>query len=195
MHGYRQSAQVFKDKTGSLRKLLKKHAELVYISAPHVIPAPPPVQQQQQRDDADETSSELMAGNNDVITEQLGWYFSTSSLTFNSHDVTEFSSGLEESLEVVSRAFKEQGPFDGILGFSQGATLASILCDLLEKGALNFTFKFAILVSGFKSRLSPHSNFFVVKKTIPTLHVIGETDRIVEKGELLQHQNNNIMVI
>ena len=172
---------MFKDKTGSLRKLLKKHAELIYISAPHVIPAPAPTAPSL---DVDETSSELTAGNNDVIPEQLGWYFSTSSLTFNSHDVTEFSEGLESSLEVVSRVFKEQGPFDGILGFSQGATLASILCDLLEKGALNFSFKFAILVSGFKSRLAPHSHFFQVKKTIPTLHVIGETDRIVEKGKI-----------
>ena len=163
--------------------MLKKHAELVYISAPHVIPT---AVQQQQPDDDDEISSEAMALNDDavapVIPEQLGWYFSTPSLTFNYHDVTDHSTGLEESLEVVNKAFQGLGPFDGILGFSQGATLASILCDLLEKGKLSFTFKFAILVSGFKSRLSPHSHFFEVKKTIPTLHVIGETDRIVEKG-------------
>ena len=35
--------------------------------------------------------------------------------------------GLEESLERVKREFDERGPFDGVLGFSQGATLTTIL--------------------------------------------------------------------
>ena len=40
LHGYRQNGHMFREKTGSLRKLLKKQvAEFVYIDAPHVIPA------------------------------------------------------------------------------------------------------------------------------------------------------------
>jgi hypothetical protein len=39
LHGYRQNGNMFREKTGSLRKLLKKHvAEFIYIDAPHVIP-------------------------------------------------------------------------------------------------------------------------------------------------------------
>jgi len=39
LHGYRQNGNIFREKTGSLRKLLKKHvAEFVYIDAPHLIP-------------------------------------------------------------------------------------------------------------------------------------------------------------
>lgn len=34
IHGYRQNATSFREKTGALRKLLKKHVELVYVSAP-----------------------------------------------------------------------------------------------------------------------------------------------------------------
>lgn len=49
---------------------------------------------------------------------------------------------------------------------------------------LSYNFKFAILVSGFRSRLSPHADYFTSKRVIPTLHVIGNTDRIVEKGIL-----------
>lgn len=126
LHGYRQSAQVFKDKTGSLRKLLKKHAELVYISAPHLIPSTITVKEEN-------TENVQVVSAIGKVEEQRGWYFSTEQLTFNSHDVTDFSSGLQESIEVVRKAFEELGPFDGILGFSQGATLASILCYLLEK--------------------------------------------------------------
>lgn len=47
---------------------------------------------------------------------------------------------------------------------------------------LTFTFGFAILVSGFRSRLSPHAHFYGAKKMTRTLHVIGDSDRIVEKG-------------
>ena len=116
---------MFKDKTGSLRKLLKKEAEFVYVTAPHLIPV-----QFEKTESANETA------------EQKGWYFSTEALTFNSHDVTDLSHGLLESLEVVEKAFLEQGPFDGIIGFSQGAALSSIICHLLQKGG-NQTFFFS----------------------------------------------------
>lgn len=180
---------------------MKKHADLVYISAPHLIP----VTKSTETENAEDKDNNPQVGKND---EQRGWYFSTPELTFNSHDKTEFCHGLQDSLDIVKRAFEELGPFDGILGFSQGAALASILCDLLSKGGifkiilhillmkihhqfslsliyfleLSFHFKFAILVSGFQSKLSPHSHFYETKKVIPSLHVIGDTDRIVEKG-------------
>jgi hypothetical protein len=39
LHGYRQNGNMFREKTGSLRKLLKKHvADFIYIDAPHLIP-------------------------------------------------------------------------------------------------------------------------------------------------------------
>lgn len=38
IHGYRQSSASFREKTGALRKLLKKQVELVYIDAPHTVP-------------------------------------------------------------------------------------------------------------------------------------------------------------
>jgi hypothetical protein len=37
LHGYRQSGDVFKQKLGALRKVLKKHAELVFVTAPNKI--------------------------------------------------------------------------------------------------------------------------------------------------------------
>lgn len=39
LHGYRQNGTMFREKTGSLRKLLKKQvADFVFIDAPHLIP-------------------------------------------------------------------------------------------------------------------------------------------------------------
>lgn len=102
----------------------------MYISAPHIIPTPNLTETPAQTED----SENAITTTDGKKEEQRGWYFSTEQLTFNSHDITEFSCGLEESIEVVRKAFLELGPFDGILGFSQGATLGSILCHLLEKG-------------------------------------------------------------
>ncbi len=47
---------------------------------------------------------------------------------------------------------------------------------------LKYTFKFAILVSGFRSKLEPLAHFYRAATSTPSLHVIGDTDRIVEKG-------------
>lgn len=99
---------------------MKKHAEFVYINAPHLIPA-------------------TIIPNTETVDsaeEQRSWYFSTEKLTFNSHDITEHCIGLEKSIKTVTSAFEELGPFDGILGFSQGAAFTALLCALHEKGGL-----------------------------------------------------------
>lgn len=37
LHGYRQNAEVFRQKTGSFRKLLHKWVKFTYITAPHKV--------------------------------------------------------------------------------------------------------------------------------------------------------------
>ena len=44
-------------------------------------------------------------------------------------------------------------------------------------------FSFAILVAGFKSRSTPHDPLYSKKISIPTLHVFGETDKVIPKGK------------
>ena len=38
IHGYRQNEKIFREKTGAFRKIVGKHAELVFITAPHTVP-------------------------------------------------------------------------------------------------------------------------------------------------------------
>ena len=40
--------------------------------------------------------------------------------------------GLDKSLDAIAEVIREEGPFDGIIGFSQGAALAAIVAALLE---------------------------------------------------------------
>lgn len=42
--------------------------------------------------------------------------------------------GFDESIQKVNEAFINMGPFDGILGFSQGGSLVALICLLKHFG-------------------------------------------------------------
>lgn len=42
--------------------------------------------------------------------------------------------GIEKSLDEIAELIREEGPFDGVIGFSQGAALAVMVAALLEPG-------------------------------------------------------------
>lgn len=59
----------------------------------------------------------------------------------------------------------------------------SSFCFLLSfPGSPFHQFKFAILCAGFKSRSSAHEQFYL-PITLPTLHVFGDTDQVIPKGD------------
>ncbi|KAK2823353.1 hypothetical protein Q7C36_019953 [Tachysurus vachellii] len=168
IHGYRQSSASFREKTGALRKLLKKQCELVYIDAPHAVPT--------------SNDIELQEKTPSVGDNQSGWWFSdVQDHSFDARQECESSFGLEQSLEAVRMAVKNLGPFDGILGFSQGAALVAMLCSLQEqKLDPIFNFRFAILVAGFRSACAQHQYFYKgVNIMVPSLHVFGQDDKVI----------------
>jgi len=46
---------------------------------------------------------------------------------------TTLCEGHEKSIELIEKTFADKGPFDGILAFSQGATLAGILSIMMQE--------------------------------------------------------------
>ncbi|KAK3580578.1 hypothetical protein CHS0354_002672 [Potamilus streckersoni] len=178
IHGYRQNAQAFRERTGAFRKIIKKHAELVFIDAPNRVPTLP----------SEDVHEEATGGGSG---DQLGWWFSHVNDYYHAQDYTDCCKGFQESLDTIKKTFHEQGPFDGILAFSQGAALLTVLCGMKEQDPdCPFQFDFAILVAGFKSRQSPHEKFYSIPITMPTLHVFGDTDKVIQKEmseDLLQY--------
>lgn len=87
-----------------------------------------------------------------------GWWFSdVKAHSFSAQQQCEESLGLDESVTAVRETVKDQGPFDGILGFSQGAAFVAMLCSLQEQNLEpEFNFRFAILVAGFRSACTEH---------------------------------------
>ncbi|XP_077863662.1 esterase OVCA2-like [Saccoglossus kowalevskii] len=173
IHGYRQNGQIFHERTGSFRKILKKHAELIYITAPNIVPS---IRVEGEDDPSDATNSQ----------DQRGWWFSRKSNYYDAADKTSVSDGFQESLAFLEMIFKEQGPFDGVVGFSQGASFVSLLCSIGDQPDSPFQFDFAILIAGFKSLLSPHSKYYDEPITCPSLHVYGDTDKVIPKESSVQ---------
>uniref|UniRef100_A0A3Q3IMF3 Esterase OVCA2 n=1 Tax=Monopterus albus TaxID=43700 RepID=A0A3Q3IMF3_MONAL len=157
----------FREKTGALRKLLKKQVELVYLSAPHLVQQATPEKENGSGPGANE--------------DPRGWWFSDiHARSFSAQQLCEESLGLDESVSFVRAAVKDLGPFDGIMGFSQGAAFVAMLCFLQEqKLEPEFSFRFAILVAGFCSACKEHQKFYNFPLTIPSLHVFGLEDRVI----------------
>ena len=161
IHGYRQNDHIFRERTGAFRKMLKKHVDFIFVRAPHVIPEPDNLSRPEKE-------------------QERGWWFSRPEMGYNALDKTEYCIGYKESVNTVEEIWEEDGPFDGVLGFSQGASFVSLLCGMLNNQSSKIQFKFAILVSGFQSLVSPHLDEYKHSiDTCPTFHVFGDGDQVI----------------
>lgn len=97
-----------------------------------------------------------------------------------------YSAEVLDGIEVSCERVTQEGPFDCLIGFSQGATLSSVLC-ARKCGCDEETkqFESVVLVSGARpgvgkewERVQKEARFGAKK----SLHVIGETDAINPKA-------------
>ena len=160
LHGYRQNEKLFREKTGAFRKILKKSVDFVFLQAPHVIPGP----ENAAREDS---------------LQERGWWFSRPEKSYNAMDSTDICMGYEESLQLVEDTFRCEGPFDGVLGFSQGASFVSLLVNKLTDPSSSIKFKFAIFISGFKSLLTAHIGVYTSQFVCPSFHIYGDDDGVI----------------
>lgn len=105
---------------------------------------------------------------------------------------------LYSSLDYLTKYLREHGPVDGIIGFSQGASISMMLSALCE-GSMRpervaalanqglpllipppqAPFKFAIACCGFRNAPQYYSGFFSPKINTPSMHVIADWDHMV----------------
>ncbi|CAG9787441.1 unnamed protein product [Diatraea saccharalis] len=158
-HGYRQNGALFRGKIGSFRKAVSKYAQLTFISAPH----------------------KVLNEEGGVDEDHRSWWFNAEDNTFSGKCLGGPAIGFEKTLQLVENIVKEYGPFDGFMGFSQGACLVGLLAAMQQKGYLPYSFNFAIFASGFRSGSLVHKGFYDDEIDLPSLHVYGESDSIIPK--------------
>ncbi|KAI3775774.1 hypothetical protein L1987_45527 [Smallanthus sonchifolius] len=92
----------------------------------------------------------------------------------------------DEGIAYIEDRMVELGPFDGVLGFSQGALLAGALPGMQEQGVCLTNvgkIEYAIIISGgeFGGRAFPAPELaetaFSSPINIPSLHIFGERDK------------------
>lgn len=124
--------------------------------------------------------------------------------------------GMEQGFERVAETMKADGPFDGAIGFSQGAAMAGMLASILEEGRrdafekaqskggmrypesfeqdtgyvtdiIHAPLKFSVSYSGFGASTNDlYQAFYEPKIETPMLHFIGSVDTVVEEARSLR---------
>ncbi|KAK9236891.1 serine hydrolase FSH [Lipomyces kononenkoae] len=165
LHGYTQSGNLFSKKSAALRKsLLKLGFTASYPTGPIKLALP---------DTADPEERSQLEGLG-IDDDSYGWWV-------KDEEKQEYV-GLDKTWAYLAEYIKEEGPFDGAVGFSQGAALAGMLCAQITKIAPGHPpFKFAVLYSGFRSPLPQHNYIYSPLISIPTLHVLGSLDTVVSE--------------
>lgn len=155
LHGFAQSASTFAAKSSALRKALKQqNIQTYYLDAPFTI------------------SPEDLPFETDSRRDELGyrsWWKTDADNNYN----------IDTALESIKQCIKDQGPFTGVIGFSQGAALAAMVTGQMQELGNPEPLQFAIYFSGFAKNVALAKKYLAGPITVPTLHVIGELDSVV----------------
>ena len=158
LHGHTQSAEILTRKTKLIQKLFKNTHSFVFINA--TVSLPP------------------LSLEEPILS--YSWLVPVSD-----DGVVKFTN-YQNCIEYIDNIITQQGPFDGLFCFSQGAHIG--ITYLLSRQ--QHQFKFFIGVSGFFKRgeddyFDPFlSELQYLKIDIPSLHVYGMTDEIIPPGML-----------
>jgi hypothetical protein len=98
--------------------------------------------------------------------------------------------GWEQTLDWVTDYLVRHGPFDGVLGFSQGAALTSLLVgrrapDGRVTPERPLSFGFAVMIGGFRSDSAAHAGLYAAADSyrLPSLHIMGKSDPVVPMAD------------
>ncbi|KAK9796332.1 hypothetical protein WJX73_006695 [Symbiochloris irregularis] len=164
-------AQVFLQKAGSVRKALKAKAELIFVTAPHAISL------LETREDATFFKA-ANAGDN-----PHGWWTWKEEASGTRPSTAAAYQGVETSLASLEDIWQQQAPFDGIIGFSQGATMAVLFVAHLAKMQPAQLPQFCILAAGFLPRDPAWANTVGSLASLPlqslVVHAAGDRKRSV----------------
>jgi predicted esterase len=186
LHGYGQSATFFNQRIGSLRKgegclSVSLIRFLLFHPFPHPLAALKPLVEDFTFVDGTFPATAEFLGESERGSALSWWQWEDAARASLSYQYK----GVDRSLERILKVVDERGPFDGVLGFSQGAAMAALLC---LRPPRRPPFRYAILVSGFVPR-DPHwSEAFEAPpaSSLASLHVYGQTDESVPPPSCLR---------
>ena len=191
LHGYTQNGQLFHAKTRVMEKHLQKAFPSVSMSYPTG-----PIQLRA----ADVPGFDASTAEDPDDIQAYGWWRRS-----DTSDPPEYV-GMDSGFEAVAKVLESEGPFDGVIGFSQGAALAAMTSSLLEGNSRKQAFqdaqakssfaisypssfeslshpplKFCVPYSGFVAPGDRYKAFYDPSIQTPSCHVVGSLDSVVEE--------------
>ena len=215
LHGYTQSGPLFHAKTKALEKSLAK----AFPAAPapgHLATHPGGISLHYPTAPIKLSYADIPgvnvdgADSNDEQPEAYGWWRRKGDSEPYTYE------GMEQGLATVAESMTRDGPFDGVIGFSQGGAAAGMVAALLEdgrraafeaaqsKGGIRFPdsftkdsgyieesvqapLKFAVSYSGFgASTNSLYQAFYEPQIQTPMMHFLGSLDTVVSEERSLR---------
>ena len=138
LHGKQQNKEIFRTKLGRIPHKLKHLAELTIIDAPHVLAddseTSTPISEIIEKESLDGATATAIVAETSAAGRT--WFRRDASGSIEMETVA-------ASINMLKNVWTENGPFDGVLGFSMGGTVAGLLAaavDTHREGALpNFS--------------------------------------------------------
>ncbi|ETV98950.1 hypothetical protein H310_08431 [Aphanomyces invadans] len=150
LHGMFQNSAVFRSKTEHLLQYLPRGVELVYLDGPiNLVPK---------------------AVTKPIDTSDFrAWWNPQDGMSVQTQ---------RQVINYVANAVSKGGPIDGLVGFSQGASLASWLCSEVAQEDLDWSPSVAIFLGGY---VNPKDGIFArgLVPDVRSFHVSGMSDRVV----------------
>lgn len=163
LHGYAMNRDGLRAWLAPLEAALQDRAEFVYPQAAIEVPAAE-VRAMLDRYQMSLPETKIGAGQN------WCWYRATD-------EKPPRYSGLAESLDQLQRFCDSRGPFDGVLGWSQGAAMAAMLAAAQQNGGgYDFGLRWLVLCGGFMPGAALVKPWFETPLAFPSLHVVGKKE-------------------
>ncbi|KAG9406025.1 hypothetical protein AC1031_003947 [Aphanomyces cochlioides] len=170
LHGSRTNADIISMQVGGFRQAFGNSAEFVWFNSPRPASGRP--------------QQPII----DFFGEEGPYYEWWTPFERNRTSYPEW----RETLPYVQNYVQQNGPFDVVIGFSQGAAMATLLTAHYQAKGQKIPYKAVILVCGLcpregmpeELRIEPGVQKFGPLK-IPSFHIIGEKDEIFDLGQEL----------
>ena len=186
LHSFRTNSRILEKQlrlSGWLQRLERENVSISFVDAPHRASGPIPADVKPFGDN-EGTYREWWNAERDPVTE--AWRYE----------------GCDESLSYLEGVWDEKGPFDAILGFSQGAAMTALFSGMLESKQKVLP-RCIICISGIKVRDERFDGWYDGIRRLPSFHLCGSQDpvkiftnrliRSFEKPVVVEHERGHVV--
>ncbi|MDH5302242.1 MAG: serine hydrolase family protein [Gammaproteobacteria bacterium] len=162
LHGFSMNASWFEQWLRPIEAHMRQPVQMVFAQGPH---------------ECNETQVRALWQRLQVQAPLFRWRAGRHYCWFQYGDDGSYQE-VEPTLQYLSQLIDEQGPFDGVFGWSQGAVMSLMLLADYQARQQPLPFQWMVLGAGGLPKCEPWQSRLRVPVTMPSLHVVGEQESL-----------------